>query len=58
MNTGETGIPVRGHAPRSGTHLVAGATLPPAGGIVTTTIRTRTAPVDLTGRTEIDLSEV
>jgi hypothetical protein len=57
MNTDETGKPVRGHVPRSGTRLAADATLPPVGETATMKIRTRTAPVDLTERTEIDLSE-
>lgn len=57
MNSDGIEIPARGHAPRSGTHLAAGATLPPADGTVTTMIRTRIVHVDLTETTEIDPSE-
>lgn len=57
MNIDETGIPARGRVPSSGIHLVADAMLPLVGEIATMTIRTGTAPVDLTGTTEIGLSE-
>src|ERR1700753_519241 len=52
MNTDETGIPARGHAPRLGTRLAVDATLLLVGGIVTTTIRIGNVPAGLTGMTE------